>query len=442
MRIAMTAYMDAGFACGIDDEPFRQNAERLEKNGWFGLALRKSAGAGDSLFAEDPDFGMESPFGKGIAFDLAGDWFLGAWRRGAVTVAAHPAFAADFSLDAGQAAGVGSLFGLGLHADCGCELRSNGITVLDIEINGFPDGIESAAAVRYLQAWEYAAYGSYGSDNSFVRLLGERLASVLSESATDGRIPAVSRRTSEGQQAAIPGFSLLFHPDTESDYANLRSYREDQGDEFTDLLLDGSKIAGSWYVFIVRDRKTAGVEDRLLSARHASRLVGIYSMFFGLCDGHQRLLDRCVSSHLGGRRAGESSLAGTGALITLKTLSQVFITRTDIATLTQNQEIAALLNMLDREGRLDRRHAAIARTVEVLSSIQNQAEEEESAQREKKVNIFISVITSLTFVSVIADFLNIDSLAREILPGAAARGGLYAGILLLFALLFRAVFRE
>jgi hypothetical protein len=445
MRINIIGYFDVGFSIGIDDAPFSNNRREKFEDVMPGISRIQAARTDGSreIFADNPDYGMDVSLGKGLRFALSGEPILGEWLSDAARIAENAEFGKDYEISDDLRKEVAALHRSSRNVSAWVDLRSCGIAMVELEIQEIPETVEPEIAMRFAQTFECAAYGTYGSTLAFRANLKEGLARILNSYVFDPEIKEVTERAEIADPDIFPGFSIVFFSDTVEYAKRFRIYREGLGDSFTDLNLDGNGVAAAWYVCIVVPRKTERGNDAALVARHVSRLIGLYSLFFGLIDSHQKLLAHRVSKYINdGTTDASASVRSPSAIIKLRTLSQVFISYTNVSTLTQNQEITELFSILDREGKLPQRHENIQVTVEILISIQNQVEDAENARQEKKVNTFISVITSLTFVSVVADALNIDALAKDVFPAFAIRAGIYVAILVCFVFLFRRIFRK
>ncbi len=443
MIAVLSGYFKIGFAIGVDDFLFTRKgapAVGLLPDGF--------------IYCEKPEeeeervgFGMPNVrLGRGMEFDFTHSGIFGTWKESAAKVIGSAEFITDYAVTEQARREIVGLQDADIKYKGSLTLFSCGIALVEviIDFNGLAETISEEGLVRFVQTFEVAAYGRYDSASGFQRDLdrfGESLLDYYaSEKLTKEAMLCRKKYDKNFDYNFFPAFTILFMSKETKACEGMLKYRESKGDDFKPVLLDSCQVWGSWYIFIEQYVKE---EDKELLLN----IVRIYTLFFGLCDGLENLLTTKITGLF---------YEGTGTednkqdiLIKLHILSGLYANYTDFRSITQDGEVLAIVGILDEQGRIAFKHNNIAQSVEVLNTIQRQIDHEKEKKQEyierhkdEKVNKFIAIITSFTFISVIADFLNLDQLSSQLIPDLVIRVGVYAMLFIPVIWLISSLFRK
>lgn len=429
MKAVLSGYFDIGFGVGIDD---------------FSFAGQKMAGLPLPQGFVVEQLAVASPFmqsnvlnvrlGKGLAFDFTHSSEFEGWKNDAFRLRTSVEFMDDYYMSEEGREQLRCIPVERVEYSAHLTIYSCGIGCVEVVFDGLPDNPPVAeSSVRFIQTFEAAAYGMFGSHSGFQVAFLDKCQAVLRYFIDEKNLAAQQSmlRPLEKDEHFnfnfFPSFTLLFFTNGQPDADTIKAFFCKTCTEFTVLPLDGADVLCSWYVFIepLSDMKDS---DTLAS------LIRIYNLFYGICQAHNILLARKISGLF--FNMAEAGSAELDHLIKLRITSHVFTNYTDVSNICQNEEILNVFGLLNRQGQLPAIHQGIRNNIEILNSIQNQidqsAEKEKEAHQQRqegRLNKFIAIITTLTFVSVLTDFLDLDDRSRLIVPYLALRLVLYALIL-------------
>lgn len=419
MKVVLYATFDCGLSIGFDDAPFK---------GW------QRAVFGDLPTPIPPSaeerFGITDPVGSGLTFPIL-EWPpVRIWHDEAAIVAASEEYLRYMGVEKRKAQLVSQAVRRFPPSDCRIELFSCGVALLILEIDELPDSLDPEVLNRASQTYEYAAYGKFGSSLQLQYSLRERLTQLLTSLARTSELAKVTAReplSVNGQAIdSIAGFNILFFTENKRALSSLRKFRESSkggNDNFHHFSFEETDIHLTWYISLIHPN--AAVPP--ISWSRVLRAFLLYSLFHAVCDACEQTL----KSRLTEFTSGITSIS-TADLIKLRALILCYVTSTDYLRVTQNMEMISLFQQLDDVGSLSQRRESIRHSSEILHVLQNAKEQEEAEQRQHRVNLFITVITSLTFISVLADLLNIDTTVRDLVPSILSRGIIYGLVMAAF----------
>lgn len=409
MEIALIGYFDAGITVGYDDTAFIKGK------------------AADRLTAEAYRFQGNNRLGNGIRLDLTGDKdLLRLWREDARTVATSESFRQQFPYNDTAGEQLRQLldseelrYGVSVIVHC-C-----GICTVELNIDALDDAIQGVDAVRLALMFEFAAYGYYGSKASFHTIMLKAARQELEQFAFDENrslreimFRDVLRKPAD---KFIPSFTLVFFNRRNGFREEMKTYCTEYGCEDTDIRLNGLEATGSWYIWAASFDRSSGdslSHDQLISA------LKLYTLYFGASECCENRLVALISDSMW--RPGSISKHKT---MELQTIGNVVINNTNLQVSTQNGEFKLIFRIMEKMGDLDAFRNAIIRSVEVIADIEQQLEHHEEKRRDMRINFFVASITSLTFISVIADLLDLDQHACKLIATSWARWALYVAFL-------------
>jgi len=132
-------------------------------------------------------------------------------------------------------------------------------------------------------------------------------------------------------------------------------------------------------------------------------------IYYGICDGFERLFSHHISNSVRENLSGEKSIYDAVSLNRLRTIAHTVAEFTRFSALTQNISDQKLLNAFDQMGGLSQKIEHMASACEIFTNIQNEVLEQKQARRDKRLNVYAMALTALTIVSVLADMLSINA---------------------------------
>jgi hypothetical protein len=172
-------------------------------------------------------------------------------------------------------------------------------------------------------------------------------------------------------------------------------------DEFTPIRMDDGNIQLGWAAAIVEPVN----EDYVTRILFLLKMAQVY---YGICDGFERLFSYHISQSVRENLSGDASLYDAVSLNRLRTIAHTVAEYTRFGALTQNISDLKLLNTFDQLGGLSRKIEHMASACEIFTNIQNEVLEQKQASRDKRLNVYAMALTALTIVSVLADMMSIN----------------------------------
>lgn len=411
MKIMISGYFDAGYSIGIDDYPFEKEGalNYLNSRSGFVASYHKprelfafADETGGGIFHVDDaegHIGLSVLVGVGLKIDLSESVFMKMLHSEAIEAASDKRFMGsyytdhpqnivdiitDFQHKSGFSKATVNLYGLG-------------IGYVFIESAELDDELAPFALWIY-RCYEYASYGAYSSGafrNAFSKMVAETY-SIFSnkdgyEILTRRKIPC----------DFFPGYQLILLCNNQQETL-LGSQILKNYDELTPLQMDDGRISLGWAAAIVEPSNTDYVSRILF-------LLKMAQVYYGICDGFERLFSHHIASSVRENLSGEDSVYDVVSLNRLRTIAHTVAEFTRFGALSQNISDQKLLNSFDQMGGLSQKIEHLASACEIFTNIQNEVLEHKQARRDKRLNVYAMALTVLTLVSVLADMLSINA---------------------------------
>ncbi|HCT72376.1 MAG TPA: hypothetical protein DF409_16990 [Bacteroidales bacterium] len=410
MKFIISGYFDAGFSIGIDDFPFADPVVIASLNRQSDFSVKYNKPADQYAFAEEltkaeyaysdaeGHIGLSVPIGAGLEIDLRGSALLKHLHEEALQAAADPKFMGSYYAD--PPPGIVDII-RSFQAEAGflkavVNLYGLGIGYLYIESAELSKELENYALWIY-RCYEYATYGTYSSGefrNGFRKSVAEIYASF---SKRDG-IEQITRRRIPCD--FFPGYQVVLMCTKPGDVTCAETVL-DGYDEFTPIRMDDGNIQLGWAAAIVEPVN----EDYVTRILFLLKMAQVY---YGICDGFERLFSYHISQSVRENLSGDASLYDAVSLNRLRTIAHTVAEYTRFGALTQNISDLKLLNTFDQLGGLSRKIEHMASACEIFTNIQNEVLEQKQASRDKRLNVYAMALTALTIVSVLADMMSIN----------------------------------
>jgi hypothetical protein len=412
MRIIISGYFDAGFSIGIDDYPFEKEAALSSLN--TGNDFRVSFSKPDEMFAfadevsgeaafhvDDAEghIGLSVPVGTGLKIDLSGSSMLKNLHTEALEAASNKSFMGSYYSDPPD-----NIVGIikGFQQKIGfskalVNLYGLGIGYVFIETAELDEELAPYALWIY-RCYEYATYGAYSS-GTFRKAFRRMVSDTYSIFSNKDGYETLTRRKIPCD--FFPGYQLILMCTNQQD-ASLASGILKNYDELTPLQMDDGKISLGWAAAIVEPSNVDYVSRILF-------LLKMAQVYYGICDGFERLFSHHISNSVRENLSGEKSVYDAVSLNRLRTIAHTVAEFTRFSALTQNISDQKLLTAFDQMGGLSQKIEHMASACEIFTNIQNEVLEQKQARRDKRLNVYAMALTALTIVSVLADMLSINA---------------------------------
>lgn len=438
IKAILSGYFDIGFSIGIDDKVLdtidTALIETLDNNGVKIIAVQQEA---RTLLLNDSCLKL----GRGITLDFSDSKIMSEWVKDAITVALSEKFIADFAISNDANHEIQRFFNSeNITYSARMRVYAYGIATIELTFE-FNVTVSPEALMRIMQCFENAAYGLFGSSENLAYNLSEAAVSIFDSQCTNDRLRYDTLRSkpihSSFAYTLFPSFTILFRSDDRDMCEQLVAYRTIQGDNYKISLLDTTTVWSSWYVII---QHAIGEYGTVLP-----EVVSVYNLFYGVCESFDKLLSANVAKLFYVREisVNENEL---GNLLEFKSLGCIVVNYTDVSNLTQDVEIKDIFETLNEGGKMEAWHKSINHSVDSLNSIREQmyriverSNDEQEKLRDKRITKFGITITTFTFISVIADFMNIN-VQLEKVPGVL-RFGMYLLLILLLIFCIHRLFK-
>jgi len=253
-------------------------------------------------------------------------------------------------------------------------------------------------ALWIYRCYEYATYGAYSS-GTFRKAYRKMVSDTYSIFSNKDGYETLTRRKIPCD--FFPGYQLILMCTNQQD-ASLASGILKNYDELTPLRMDDGKISLGWAAAIVEPSNVDYVSRILF-------LLKMAQVYYGICDGFERLFSHHISNSVRENLSGEKSVYDAVSLNRLRTIAHTVAEFTRFSALTQNISDQKLLTAFDQMGGLSQKIEHMASACEIFTNIQNEVLEQKQARRDKRLNVYAMALTALTIVSVLADMLSITS---------------------------------
>lgn len=428
MRITISSYFKVGFAIGTNDTVF--TAPKLAD-----FTLYKGA-----VLVQRHNKQLQNRLGDGITVNLSQTDIFKDWEAGAMRLVNDVSYHKDFGIDENLHNQISQLVDKGITTTCTLQVFSCGIAAIEVTITtdaeDCPEGF-----FRLAQMYEYSAYGTHSSDTKFHHNLRNEASRILDHFAADSTLKdltALSFPQDEEEYSYnfFPSFTIIFHTTSSGTLNEMHKFRSAHDDDYVKTSLDGSCLYSSWYTFLIgNDGQDSTIED----------LVRIYTLFYGASEVMENIMNDTIYDLLSPQTNGDK----LSQLIKLQLTGNLIINNTNTHTLTQNEELITVFRTLNKNGSIELFHAAIERSLAVCSDIKNQFVHEremkeaiEDKEREDKINFFVILFTSLTFISVACDFLNLDEMTSGVIGSVPLRIILYLAVMGAFVCIICKLFKS
>ena len=410
MKFIISGYFDAGFSIGIDDYLFVNPEVIAMLNQQYDFSVKYNKPADQYAFADELNkaeytcddaeghIGLSVPIGAGLEIDLQGSAMLKQLHAEAMQAVADPRFMgsyysnppagiadiiSDFQAEAGFRKAVVHLYGLG-------------IGYLYIESDELSEHLAEYALWIY-RCYEYATYGTYSSGD-FRNGFRKSVSSIYRSFGKRDGIEQITRRRIPCD--FFPGYQVVLMCTKQGDVACAEKILNGY-DELTPIRLDDGNIQLGWAAAIVEPVN----EDYVTRIRFLLKMTQVY---YGICDGFERLFSHHISQSVRENLSGDASLYDAVSLNRLRTIAHTVAEYTRFGALTQNISDLKLLNAFDQLGGLSAKIEHMASACEIFTNIQNEVIEQKQASRDKRLNVYAMALTALTIVSVLADMMSIN----------------------------------
>lgn len=410
MKFIISGYFDAGFSIGIDDYPFTDPGVIASLNKQVDFRVKYNKPADQYAFADDlgkaeytcsdaeGHIGLSVPIGAGLEIDLNGSELLKHLHAEAMQSAADPQFMGSYYSD--PPTGIVDIIS-SFQAEAGfrkavVNLYSLGIGYLYIESAELNKELESYALWIY-RCYEYASYGTYSS-GEFRNGFRKAVADIYKSFSKHDGIEQITRRRIPCD--FFPGYQVVLMCTKPGDVSCAEKVLDDY-DELTPIRMDDGNIQLGWAAAIVEPVN----EDYVTRILFLLKMAQVY---YGICDGFERLFSYHISQSVRENLSGDASLYDAGSLNRLRTIAHTVAEYTRFGALTQNISDLKLLNTFDQLGGLSQKIEHMASACEIFTNIQNEVLEQKQATRDKRLNVYAMALTALTIVSVLADMMSIN----------------------------------
>lgn len=401
VELSLLACIDLGISPGVDDAAFADI-----QSGEFEQVLSRR---GASLTDAPMPVGMSTSIGEGVVIDLTRTDLTETLEAGARQIMADE--------------------GKGDHR----------VSVRSIRLTVFPLGVaflcidlhphvyeRPEAALDVYQAYEYSAY------NGFSKKLRAMLMELLDQLSRDESLCQLTNRQDLAKIDSfdlIPGFTVLVtarrdNPRLDAFINVFRSYERQY--PYRDMDLDDGRLLLGWasavYVPKVEER------DRV------EKLLQLCLVYHGICGAFEKVfrshLIRATRSQFSKKSAGYD----VAALLRLQILASSIPLLTDFSSTTNNVSDLCVFENFNHFAKMDKMHEHIRSSSELFANAQIGLIRKADEDRAAKINNVIFFLTSLTFISVMADIINTTATASRILPDPVVRFLLLLGPPLLLML--------
>jgi len=386
--LSMLACIDLGISPGVDDTVFADI-----RTGEFAQVLDRR---GASLMGGPMPIGMSPSIGEGVVIDLTRTELTKTLEEGARQIMADESKGDD---RVGVLSTRLTIFPLGvafLRIDLHPHVYERPETALDV-----------------YQAYEYSAY------NGFSKKLRAMLMELLDQLGRDESLCQLTNRHDLAKIDSfdlIPGFTVLVtaRPDHPRLDAFMDVFRRYEGQyPYRDMHLDDGQLFLGWAstVFVPK----AGERDRV------AMLLQTCLVYHGICDAFEKVFRSHLIRTTKSQFSKKSAVYDIAALHRLQTLASSIPLLTNFSSTTNNISDLCLFENFNHFAKMDKMHERIRSSSELFANAQIGLIRKADEDRAAKINNVIFFLTSLTFISVMADIINTTRAANRFLPDADVR---------------------
>lgn len=426
MRITLSSYFQMGFAIGTNDTVF--TADKM-----VGFNYYKGA---TPIKLSNKQF--KNRLGNGIALDMTKTDIFEDWKNGAMCLVDEKSFHNDFEVDASLHHDITQIIENGVTTGCMLNLFSCGIATVEVSLTT-DDKANPEALFRFAQMFEYAAYDTYECHTTFHHKLRNETQRILSHFLEDENLKNITTiNFSEDDYVYnfFPSFTITFNTTSPNMLDKMHDFRSAHDDCYEKSSVDGNCLYSSWYTLLFEsDNENSTVID----------LVRIYTLFYGASEMMENIMNAIIYELL----SPQANKNKFSQLIKLQLTGNLIINNTNTTILSQDEELMNVLRTLNKNGNIELIHTAIERSLAVCSDIKSQFEHEqemkndaEEKKRDDKINFFVILFTSLTFISVACDFLNLDDMASSVIDSIPLRILLYIAVMGTFVYIICRLFKS
>lgn len=426
MDITLSTYFSIGFAIGTNDMVF---AERL-------LSLPLTNG---TKLIEKKNKKLCNRLGNGLTFDITATEMAADWQKGTEKLLQSEIFYKEFNIDTAILEGIKQIKKNGFDISYFMTLYSCGMGTVEVKLRNVDERGNVVSLFRLAQSVEFAGYSDYDSNTDFQRPLQQEAQRILKHCMIDQQLHDITLQEVEDEDFKynfFPSFTILFNSASVSKIDEMRIFRQGRDDSYLSTTVDGCNVYTSWYTILINsDGNDTTIPD----------LVRTYNLFHGACEMMENIMNNVIYDLLSPDKKGDK----LALLIKLQLTSNLIINNTSMYLLTQNEELMAIFRQLNKNGSLESYHQSIKRSLDVCIDIKSQfdheqdkIEDEREKRRDDHINYFVIIFTSLTFVSVAADFLSVDQFTSEHVYNTLLRWGIYIAVLTLLIGVINYLFRQ
>ena len=436
MELTISTYFKIGFAIGTNDSVFIDAQSRLKAISGKGLEF-----PGCFLSEAKGNKEISNRLGNGLAFDISGtDYVRNDWRNGAKAILENDSFQEEFDIKKdGNLEEIRNILSDSFYPSCIVTIYSCGISTLELKLSCTED-VNPIALFRLGQAFEFSGYSDskYDCDTNFQAGLLKESRTILEAFAQDPDIRTITTlpqaQADDFKYNFFLSSTIILNSESENAIRTIRKYRADHFDDYLETSVEGRMVFTSWYTVLTNGGP---------SSRTVADLIKAYNLLHGACEMMESIMNNEIYELLAQKKGGDK----LKLVIKLQVTGNLIINNTTLYLLSQNEELKAILNKLDEEGCLDNYHQSIKNSLDVCVNIQSQfnhevekEEEESEKRRDDNINFFVILFTSLTFISVVADFIGLNERVGQRIDSPLARWCIYIGVFAIFVLIIRFLF--
>lgn len=426
MQLSLSTYFQVGFAIGTNDKVFEKGLKSL--NCYKGAVI-----------VPRHNKSLKNLLGDGLTFDITNTDIFADWKTGAFKLLDNEKFHKEFEINDELLHDIHEISSKKFRLKCTIGIYSCGMGTVEVSIAGLDDDVNPEALFRFGQMFEFASYSDYDCGTDFQHGLLNESRRVMNHFVKDDSeevtlknimtLPEDKDSDEDFNYNFFRSFTLIFRSNSKKTVFAMKDFRDAHDDGYVLSSYNGAAVYSSWYTVIVADEN----EDTTIVD-----LVRIYTLFYGASEMMNEVMNNVIYDILS-MSADNDKL---DLLIKLQLTGNLIINNTSMNCLTQNEELMAVFRKLNRNGNIEGFHGSIERSLDVCADIKSQfaherekIEDEEEKERDDRINFFVILFTSLTFVSVATDFLSLNEFAEKHITNGLTRGLVYFGVMAVFILI-------
>lgn len=437
MKISIIGYFDMGSSIGIDDSPFIDEDKRRRFEELTGLSIKFPV-------TDFPPEGVNLPIGTGLKIDLMNSRILSLWQEGARSKADEMKGAINILSDAKEMEeAIKKIFHQFKITKCFMNVYSIGIIFLRLDIEGLPSE-HNNSIINFYRWFERAVYDCIYEQ---LKVIAQNVLVCFGDT---GDFKAISTRIKLDE---IVGASELFKDglfciviceegDDKDKIIKISQKYEGQY-SFQSLNLDDGILHLGWAVCVLEPRRDDYDYGRTIDPERIIDLLHITQVFFGICKTFENLFAKSISESVRKSIEGSNSRAGlmqklrkifgkkvqtnsrdkfdVTTLNKLRTIAGDVVELTNFSSISNNISDICLFNAFEKYANINAKHSRIRASSDIFLTVQNEIVRLENEIQEKRLTNALFVLTSLTFVSVLADIINTVDYVHQIIPDPRLR---------------------